>query len=218
MIRENARRIKATIPDGVTLVAASKNNPAAAIREAFKAGITVFGENRVQEMLAKIGEGAYDGAELHFIGRLQTNKVRQIVGKVALIQSVGSVKLAEEIDRCAAKLGLRQDVLLELNIGNEENKAGFDVENFTRNLGILTKLPCICIRGLMIIPPIVADPSDSGAYFKLARKIMVDNSSELCQNACSPILSMGMSGDYEKAIECGSTMVRVGTALFGNRE
>ncbi|GHV05039.1 YggS family pyridoxal phosphate enzyme [Clostridia bacterium] len=222
-IAENLARINRRIatvadPAGITLVAASKTNSADKIREAIGAGVRVFGENRVQEMVEKTEQHAYDGAELHFIGHLQSNKVKQVVGRVGLIQSVGSLKLAELIDGRARELGIVQRVLAEINVGNEDAKTGFSVEFFDKNLYNLTKLPNISLCGLMTIPPVVDDPQEAAYYFEKVAKIAIDISPELCDNGRQAILSMGMSADLEVAIAAGANMIRVGAALFGTRE
>jgi pyridoxal phosphate enzyme (YggS family) len=200
----------------ITLVGASKMNDAAACREAIAAGIDVLGENRVQEMTAKLAENAYDGAPLHFIGHLQRNKVKQVVGKVAIIESVGSLELLQEIEKQAAKLELVQDILLEVNIGGEEAKSGFDPEKLHEAAQIARELPHIRVRGLMTIPPFDATREENLAYFQQVRALFVDINEKMFHNELEH-LSMGMSGDYEDAIRTGATMVRVGSAIFGAR-
>jgi len=203
-------------PAEITLVGASKMNDAAACREAIAAGIDVLGENRVQELLGKYEEHAYDGAPLHFIGHLQRNKVRQIVGKVDLIQSVGSLELLDEIEKCAAKNGLVQDVLLEVNIGGEESKSGFAPEEILPAAEAALERSHIRVRGLMTIPPVETEPGGNVPYFEKVRALYVDMNTKLFHNELK-YLSMGMSGDFEEAIRAGATMVRVGTAIFGAR-
>lgn len=203
-------------PAEITLVGASKMNDAAACREAVAAGIDVLGENRVQELLEKHGQHAYDGVPLHFIGQLQRNKVRQIVGKVALIQSVGSQALLEEIEKCAAKQALVQDVLLEVNIGGEESKGGFAAEQLSAGAEAALCLPHIRVRGLMTIPPAEKQPGDAAGYFEKVWALYVDINAKMFHNELD-CLSMGMSGDFEQAIRAGATMVRVGSAIFGAR-
>ena len=200
----------------ITLVGASKMNDAAACREAIAAGIDALGENRVQEMTQKLAEDAYAGAPLHFIGHLQRNKVKQVVGKAALIQSVGSEELLREIDRQAEKLGLVQDILLEVNIGREEAKSGFDPDAVTAAAEAALSLPHVRVRGLMTIPPADADRDATMRYFQEVQALYVDINTKLFHNELK-CLSMGMSGDYMDAIRCGATMVRVGTAIFGAR-
>ena len=203
-------------PAEITLVGASKMNDDAACREAIAAGIDVLGENRVQELLGKYEEHAYDGAPLHFIGHLQRNKVRQIVGKVDLIQSVGSLELLDEIEKCAAKNGLVQDVLLEVNIGGEESKSGFAPEEILPAAEAALERSHIRVRGLMTIPPVETEPGGNVPYFEKVRALYVDMNTKLFHNELK-YLSMGMSGDFEEAIRAGATMVRVGTAIFGAR-
>lgn len=200
----------------IFLVGASKMNDAAACREAIRAGIDVLGENRVQEMTEKLSQNAYDGAPLHFIGHLQRNKVKQVVGKVALIQSVGSLELLDEIEKQAAKLDLVQDVLLEVNIGGEEAKSGFAPEGLPDAAAHAAAHPHIRVRGLMTIPPVAVENHGSIPYFEKMRRLFVDINKKLYDNRLE-YLSMGMSGDFEDAIRCGSNMVRVGTAIFGAR-
>ena len=203
-------------PEEITLVGASKMNDAAACREAIAAGIDALGENRVQEMTAKLADNAYDGAPLHFIGHLQRNKVKQVVGKVALIQSVGSMELLEEIEKVAAREQLVQDILLEVNIGREEAKSGFDPDAVTAAAEAALSLPHVRVRGLMTIPPADADRDANMRYFQEVQALYVDINTKLFHNELK-CLSMGMSGDYMDAIRCGATMVRVGTANFGAR-
>lgn len=200
----------------ITLVGASKMNDAAACREAIAAGIDVLGENRVQEMTQKLGENAYEGAPLHFIGHLQRNKVKQVVGKVDLIQSVGSLELLAEIEKAAAKLDLVQDVLLEVNVGNEEAKSGFAPADVFAAAEAALAHPHIRVCGLMTIPPFDADRDTNMQYFREVQALYVDINAKLFHNELK-CLSMGMSGDYMDAILCGATMVRVGTAIFGAR-
>ena len=200
----------------ITLVGASKMNDAAACREAIAAGIDVLGENRVQEMTQKLGENAYEGAPLHFIGHLQRNKVKQVVGKVDLIQSVGSLELLAEIEKTAAKLDLVQDILLEVNVGNEEAKSGFDPADVFAAAEAALSHPHVRVCGLMTIPPFDADRDTNMQYFREVQALYVDINAKLFHNELK-CLSMGMSGDYMDAILCGATMVRVGTAIFGAR-
>ncbi|MBP3501190.1 MAG: YggS family pyridoxal phosphate-dependent enzyme [Oscillospiraceae bacterium] len=225
-IQENIAEIRARIDRAarstgrtgadITLVGASKMNDAAACQEAIAAGIDVLGENRVQEMTEKLAQNAYDGAPLHFIGHLQRNKVKQVVGKVALIQSVGSVELLREIEKAAAKLALRQDILLEINIGGEEAKSGFAPEALCDAAALARELPHVRVRGVMAIPPIEREPDGNVPYFRKLHALFVDINEKMYDNELEYI-SMGMSDDFESAIRCGSNMVRVGTAIFGAR-
>ena len=204
-------------PEEITLVGASKMNGAEACREAIAAGIDVLGENRVQEMMQKYEEGAYAGAPLHFIGHLQRNKVKMVVGKVDLIQSVGSMELLSAIDAQAEKLEIVQPILLEVNIGAEEAKSGFLAEELPLAVQQAQKLGHVLLRGLMTVPPVADEPHGSIPYFEKVRTLFVDMDKNLYDNKFD-ILSMGMSGDFEDAIRAGATMVRVGTAIFGARD
>lgn len=225
-IRENLEAIRAEIDAAaretgrtgadITLVGASKMNDAAACQEAIAAGIDALGENRVQEMTAKLAEDAYRGAPLHFIGHLQRNKVKQVVGKAALIQSVGSEELLREIDRQAEKLGIVQDILLEVNIGGEEAKSGFAPEALADAAALAKTLPHVRVRGLMTIPPANASREENMVYFQKVHALYVDINTKMYDNEWEYI-SMGMSGDFADAIRCGSNMVRMGTAIFGAR-
>lgn len=225
-IAENIAQVRANIaaaareagrdPGEIVLVGASKMNDAAACREAIAAGIDVLGENRVQEMTQKLSENAYDGAPLHFIGHLQRNKVKQVVGRVALIQSVGSVELLDEIEKVAANRDLVQDILLEVNIGEEEAKSGFAPADIFSAAETAIARPHVRVRGLMTIPPADVDRDTNIRYFEKVRALYVDINAKLFHNELE-CLSMGMSGDYADAIRAGATMVRVGTAIFGAR-
>ena len=218
-IRENmaaACRAAGRDPGEVVLVGASKMNDAAACRAAIAAGIDALGENRVQEMTQKLSEHAYDGAPLHFIGHLQRNKVKQVVGKVALIQSVGSLPLLDEIEKVASAAGLVQDILLEVNVGREEAKSGFAPEEVTAAAQEALLRPHVRVRGLMTIPPADADRDTNIRYFRQVQALYVDINVNLFHNELD-CLSMGMSADYQDAILAGATMVRVGSAIFGAR-
>ena len=200
----------------ITLVGASKMNDAAACREAIAAGIDVLGENRVQEMTQKLAENAYDGVPLHFIGHLQRNKVKQVVGKAALIQSVSSTALLDEIEKNAEKIGIVQDILLEVNIGGEEAKSGFAPGALNEAACYTKTLPHVRVLGLMTIPPVETEPHGNMPLFARMKALYVDINKNIYDNKLK-YLSMGMSGDYAEAIEAGSNMVRVGTAIFGAR-
>ncbi len=204
-------------PSGIRLCAATKMNDTAAIREAIAAGITLCGENRVQELTQKLSENAYEGADIHFIGQLQTNKVKQVVGKVSLIQSVDRLKLLQAIQAEADRQGICQDILLEINIGEEESKGGFSAGDVWQVLDYLPQMPNIRVRGLMAIPPISQNPGDNRKFFQEMCNLSVDITAKKGDNVSMDILSMGMSGDFEDAIACGSTMIRLGTAIFGPR-
>ena len=227
-ITENVARIKAEIaqaaiaagrkPEDIVLCAATKMNDAAAVREAIAAGVDCCGENRVQELVLKQSQNAYEGAPVHFIGHLQTNKVKQVVGKVDLIQSVDSVRLLEAIHKEAAKQGIVQDILLEINIGEEESKSGFTLENVEAALSRMEEFSAIRVLGFMAIPPICQNSAGNHKFFQKMYNLSVDIMRKKYDNVCVNILSMGMSGDYADAIACGSTMIRVGTAIFGARD
>ena len=214
---DRAAREAGRDPAEIRLVGASKMNGADACREAIAAGIDALGENRVQEMTAKLAEGAYEGAPLHFIGHLQRNKVRQVVGKVSLIQSVGSLALLEEIHRQAEKLDMVQDVLLEVNIGGEESKSGISPAEIYGAGEKARTFSHVRVRGLMTIPPIEREPHGNLPYFRKVSQLYVDISRNLYDNDFV-YLSMGMSDDFEDAITAGATMVRVGSAIFGHRQ
>ncbi|MCI8804003.1 MAG: YggS family pyridoxal phosphate-dependent enzyme [Oscillibacter sp.] len=226
LIADNIARVRANIaaaakeagrdPGDILLVGASKMNGAEACREAIAAGIDALGENRVQEMTAKLAENAYEGAPLHFIGHLQRNKVRQVVGRVSLIQSVGSVELLDEIEKAAARLELTQDVLLEVNIGEEAAKSGFAPRDLFAGAEAALERSHIRVLGLMTIPPADAEREENLGYFQKVRTLFVDINEKLFHNELQ-YLSMGMSGDYEDAVRLGATMVRVGSAIFGSR-
>ena len=222
-IAEVRRRIDAAAREtgrtgtDITLVGASKMNDAAACQEAIAAGIDVLGENRVQEMTAKLAQHAYDGAPLHFIGHLQRNKVKQVVGHAALIQSVGSLELLAEIDRQADKLGIVQDILLEVNIGGEAAKSGFAPEAVENAAAQARDMDHVRVRGLMTIPPADATQAENMVYFEKVHALYVDINQKMYDNGLE-YLSMGMSGDFADAIRAGSNMVRVGTAIFGARD
>ena len=204
-------------PKDILLCAATKMNDAEAVRAAIAAGVDVCGENRVQELVQKQAQHAYDGAPVHFIGHLQTNKVRQVVGKVDLIQSVDSLRLLQAIQAEAAKQGIRQDILLEVNIGLEESKSGFAPDEILPLMEQIPSFENICLRGLMAIPPISQNSGDNRKFFQKMCQLAVDITAKKSDNICVDILSMGMSDDYEDAIACGSTMIRIGTAIFGQR-
>jgi pyridoxal phosphate enzyme (YggS family) len=224
-IKENIEGVRARIEaaavragrrtEDVTLLAATKNRTPEEVRRAIEAGITVAGENRVQEMLAKVPQvGA--GVEWHFIGHLQRNKARQVVGAVALIHSVDSVRLAEEIDRRAGQAGVVQAVLLQVSLAGEESKSGFEPEGLADVVESLERLGNIEVRGLSTIAPFAGDPEEVRPIFRrlagLGRELEAARQGFECRE-----LSMGMTNDYEVAVEEGSTCVRIGTAIFGPR-
>ena len=205
-------------PGEILLCAATKMNGAEAVRAAINAGVDVCGENRVQEMLEKNALGAYDGVPLHFIGHLQKNKVRQVVGLCALIHSADSLSLLREISKTAENRGLIQDVLLEVNVGNEASKSGFRPEELESVLQEAALLPALRVRGLMAIPPICLKPEDNRPFFLQMQKLFVDNRQKKYDNVRMDFLSMGMSGDYTEAVRCGANLVRIGSGIFGPRE
>ena len=227
-IAENIARIRANMaaaareagrdPKEILLVGASKMNDAAACREAVAAGIDALGENRVQEMVQKLEQHAYDGAPLHFIGHLQRNKVKQVVGHVALIQSVGSLELLDEIEKVAAARGLVQDILLEVNIGGEESKSGVSPEALWPLLDAAAAQEHIRVKGLMAIPPVNDDDAQNRRYLAAVHDLFVKAGERGYANVEMQTLSMGMSGDYENAIREGATLVRIGTAIYGERD
>lgn len=204
-------------PREIMLCAATKMNDAQAVREAIAAGVDCCGENRVQELTAKAAEDAYRGAPVHFIGHLQTNKVRQVVGKVDLIQSVDRVGLLEALEKEAARQGIIQSILLEVNIGGEESKSGFTPKEVLEIAGNLGIYPHLKVTGLMAIPPISTYPGENSQFFSEMYNLFVDIREKKYDNVTMVHLSMGMSDDFADAIACGSTMVRVGTAIFGPR-
>ena len=214
---ETAARAAGRDPSQITLCAATKMNDAQRVKEAIAAGITCCGENRVQELTAKLAENAYEGAQIHFIGHLQTNKVKQVVGKVGLIQSVDSLRLLQAIEKEAAKQGIVQDILLEINIGEEASKSGLTVEEIHEMLETVAQSSSVRVKGLMAIPPICQNSGDNDKFFEEMCKLSVDITAKKYDNVCMEVLSMGMSDDYADAIAHGSTMIRVGTAIFGAR-
>jgi len=205
-------------PSGILLCAATKMNDSEAVREAIRAGVDCCGENRVQELVKKHSEHAYDGAPVHFIGHLQTNKVRQVVGKVDLIQSVDSLRLVRAIQAEAQKQGICQNILLEINVAGEESKSGFAPEEIEPALEEISTFPNICIKGLMAIPPISEKKGDNLQFFQKTSHLSVDIMKKKYDNVMVDCVSMGMSGDFADAIACGSTMIRIGTAIFGPRD
>ena len=226
-IAENIARIRAEMtaaalaagrdPKEILLCAATKMNDADAVREAIRAGVDLCGENKVQELTQKLSENAYAGAPVHFIGHLQTNKVKQVVGKVDLIQSVDSERLLVAIQKEAAKQGIVQNILLEINIGEEESKSGFSAESVYSTLENMAAYPNVFVKGLMAIPPIHQKDGDNLKFFQKMYALSVDITAKKYDNVRVDIMSMGMSDDYTEAIACGSTMIRVGTAIFGPR-
>lgn len=227
-VRENLRVIRERLaeaaraagrrPEEVRLMAVTKTVPPALVNTAWEAGVRLFGENRAQELLEKADAYAFGPPEIHFIGTLQTNKVRQIVDKVSCIQSVNSLRLAEEIQKRAASLGRTMDVLLEVNIGGEDSKTGIDRGEVAGMLEKLSGFSALRVRGLMCIPPSGRPPAETERYFCGMYKIFVDIKDQKMDNISMEILSMGMTGDYQLAVRCGANLVRIGTGLFGTRD
>lgn len=200
----------------VKLIAVSKTKPVEDIQEAIAYGIRSFGENKVQELKEKM-EILGDELDWHLIGHLQTNKVKYIVGKVSLIHSLENMRLAEALDKEAKKRKAIVDVLVEVNVAKEDSKFGIkpeDAEGFIRQV---SEFENIRIKGLMTVAPYTDIPEENRKYFKELKKIMVDLNRKNIHNVSMSVLSMGMTGDYEVAIEEGATLVRVGTGIFGNR-
>lgn len=201
----------------VRLMAVTKTVDPVFINYALDYGVDLIGENRVQELLRKKDELHLDGVEKHLIGHLQTNKAGQIVGEVDMIQSVDSLKIAREIAKQSVKKGVSTDVLLEINVGNEESKTGFEISEFYENLYEIAEIGSIRVKGLMTIPPICENNTTLCKFFENIYNIYVDIQAKKIDNINMEILSMGMSGDFEQAIKCGSNLVRVGSAIFGPR-
>lgn len=213
-----AARAAGRDPGEISLCAATKVQTDETIRSAIAGGIRLCGENRVQELAAHLEAGAYAGAEVHFIGHLQTNKVKQVVGRVSLIHSVDSERLLRAVAAQADKLGLVQDILLEVNIAGEQSKGGVSPEELPQLAGLAAGCPHVRLRGLMAIPPVSTLPGANRRYFSEMRNLFVDIMKKMSDNqSVMDCLSMGMSADYEDAIAEGATLVRVGTALFGPR-
>lgn len=225
-LKENFDRVRAEIekrnPDAI-LLAATKTVSAEDINYAIDhLGLRYIGENRVPELLEKydaIHKTAPDGTpvEIHFIGHLQTNKVKDIIGEVEMIESVHSVKLAAEINKLCEKHGKVMDILCEVNVGNEESKSGFATDEIFEKVVEISKMPNVRVKGLMTIPPICETVEESAEYFAILRKLFIDIKAKKVDNVDMVYLSMGMSGDYEQAIEYGANIVRIGTSLFGQR-
>lgn len=203
-------------PEEVTLIAVSKTMPVEAIREAMECGVIEFGENRPQELRDKQAE-ITEPLHWHMIGSLQTNKLKYVIGKTVLIHSVDSVHLAQAINEMSGKKGLVTDILLEINVAGEESKHGISPEELEETVRTLATYSDIKIRGLMTVAPYTEDAEENRIYFKQMKQLMVDINSKNIDNVYMDILSMGMTGDYEIAIEEGATLVRVGTGIFGHR-
>lgn len=226
MIQTNLHNVKENIhgscvkasrkEEEVTLIAVSKTKPVSMLQEAYDAGIRDFGENKVQEILDKYDKLPHD-IRWHMIGHLQRNKVKYIIDKVALIHSVDSLRLAEEISHQAVKHQLTMPILIEVNIANEDSKFGASLSEIQDLLIKISKLPNLEIRGLMCVAPFVENAEENRHYFKTMKQLSVDIMQKNVDNVHMDILSMGMTGDYKVAIEEGASMVRVGTGIFGER-
>lgn len=204
-------------PSEVTLIAVSKTKPVELLQEAYDAGARYFGENKVQEITAKYDRLPED-IHWHMIGHLQRNKVKAVIAKAAMIHSVDSLRLAETIEQEAAARNLRVPVLVEVNVAEEASKYGVRTEEVFPLIRQLSKLPHLEVRGLMTIAPYVTDPEENRPVFQKLKKISVDIALENIDNISMNVLSMGMTGDYEVAVQEGATMVRVGTGIFGERQ
>lgn len=227
MIRENLQEVEKRISDAcqragrdradVRLIAVSKTKPVAMIEQALDCGIVTFGENRVQELLEK--QNVLDRElQWHLLGHLQRNKVKQIVGKVTRIHSVDSLRLAKQIQTEYEKKNLQADILIEVNMAEEESKFGFMPEETEASIREIATFPNICVRGLMTVAPFVEDAEENRVHFRNLNKLLVDINKKNIDNINMKELSMGMTGDYEVAIEEGATFVRVGTGIFGKRQ
>lgn len=224
---DNYKRVKDNIaeaaikagrrPEDIRLMCVTKTVESEYINPVLDCGADLIGENRVQEFLGKKDSLHLDGVEKHLIGHLQTNKVKQIVGEVDMIQSVDSIKLAKEISRVSKNKGITSDVLVEVNIGLEESKSGTTLDELNELISEISELECIRVKGLMTIPPI-CDENEVKKYFSLMYKTFIDLKAKNSDNISMEILSMGMSGDYEAAVAEGSNIVRVGSAIFGARK
>lgn len=204
-------------PEDVLLCAASKTQPAALVRQAAQLDIDLFGENRVQELTAKSEDRAYGGKAVHLIGHLQTNKVRQTVGRAAVIQSVDSLRLLDAIEAEARKQGIVQDVMIEINIAGEASKSGVSPDEADELFAYVGALSSVRVRGIMSIPPIELVRGQNRRYFSQLYQLFVDINDKKYDNGNMSFLSMGMSGDYVDAILEGANVVRIGSAIFGQR-
>lgn len=203
--------------DDITFLSATKTVEPEYINYAISLGLSYIGENKVQELLSKYDEYNLENCSLQFIGHLQSNKVKQIVGKVDLIQSIDSIKLAKEVSKCSLKNNITSDILVEVNIGKEKNKSGVMPEMLEELVEEISTLPAVNVKGLMTIPPICEKNDEIRRYFEKMNRLFLDISSKKLDNVSMDILSMGMSSDYYEAILEGANMVRIGSALFGNR-
>ena len=204
-------------PEDIKFMAVTKTVEPIFINHAIDCGVKLIGENKVQEFLSKKEFLKLDNCEAHLIGHLQTNKVKQILGEVSMIQSVDSIKLAKEISKRSEQNGIITECLVEVNIGDEENKTGLDLSLLTETVHEIAEMPNVKVKGLMTVPPICEEDSELRKYFSKMHKIFIDIKDKKLDNIDMCILSMGMSSDYEEAILCGSNLVRVGSAIFGPR-
>ena len=204
-------------PDEVTLIAVSKTRPVGELLEAYRAGALHFGENKVQELVDKIPQMPSD-VQWHMIGHLQRNKVKYIVGKTTFIHSVDSLRLAEEISKEAIRQNVTVQILIEVNVAQEDSKFGVSADEAPEIVREIAKLPGIRMKGLMTIAPYTENAEDNRLYFRKLKQLSVDIKSKNIDNVSMDVLSMGMTGDYEVAVEEGSTCVRVGTGIFGERQ
>ena len=226
MLKDNYEAVKKNIEQAcmrsnrdlseVTLIAVSKTKPVPMLQEIYDAGARDFGENKVQELCQKYEELPQD-IRWHMIGHLQRNKVKQVVGKAALIHSVDSYRLAQEISLQAQKQNITVPILIEVNIAKEESKFGIAKEDTIQLVEEIAELPNLTIQGLMTIAPFVDDPEDNRLYFREIKQLSVDIKNKNIDSVTMDVLSMGMTNDYEVAIEEGATIVRVGTGIFGAR-
>ena len=226
MLKDNLKQVEDNISKAcaragrdrseVTLIAVSKTKPVEMLREIYDEGVRTFGENKVQEMCDKYEQLPGD-IEWHMIGHLQRNKVKQVIDKAALIHSVDSYRLAQEISVQAQKKNICMPILIEVNIAQEESKFGISADDTIQLVEEIAALPNLEIKGLMTIAPFVTDPEENRPYFQQIKQLSVDIKNKNIDNVCMDVLSMGMTGDYEVAIEEGATMVRVGTGIFGTR-
>ncbi|HIS49157.1 MAG TPA: YggS family pyridoxal phosphate-dependent enzyme [Candidatus Gallacutalibacter pullistercoris] len=213
-----AAKASGRLPEEITLLAATKTVPVEVINHAIRLGVDHIGENRVQELEQKYDRLERGQCSVHFIGHLQTNKVKNLVGRVDMIQSVDSVRLAREISRLSVQRNVVTDILLEVNIGREENKSGVLPEELETLLGEITGMEGVSVRGLMAIPPICEEKERLRNYFSLMSEYFIDIKRKKSDNVAMEFLSMGMSGDFEDAILCGANIVRIGSSLFGQRQ
>ena len=212
-----AARAAGRSPEEVQLMAVTKTVPPELVNIAWEEGVRLFGENRAQELLEKADSYAFGPERIHFIGTLQTNKVRQIIGKVCCIQSVNSLRLAREIQKRAQTAGTVLDVLVEVNIGGEETKTGADYSQVMKLMEDLSGFSALRVKGLMCIPPFGKNSLETERFFDQMYKIFVDIKAQTIDNICMETLSMGMTGDYQLAVRHGANLVRVGTGIFGKR-